>query len=774
MSPSPSHCFSRLSTAILTRRALILAAAAAISLLLTLGIPRLGLDVAFDKAMPSRHPYTDVLRQYATQFGNRDELLIALVAEQGDIFTADQFARLETLTNEVFFLPGIDRTRVSSLFTPNVRFTEVIAGGFAGGPVLPSDFTPTPAMLQQVRSNAAKSEQARHLLSADGRAALVRAELLPSDPATGAAVDYLAVAAELHRIKESYSDGRARVEIVGFAALMGEIAAATQEVLGFLLLTVCAMGVILYLALGSIQVALLPIACSAVALLWLLGVMGWLSLGLNPMGVLVPFLVMAIGVSHGVQVTTAWLHDYRVSGGASAAARSALERVLLPGTLSLLTDCIGFATLFFINIPVIRELALTATLGVAFLLLSNLVLLPCMLAYVHPGHAANAQRTRPFALLRALTAERSPGASRRHAKIITLLALVLALAAAPAALRVDIGDVEKGAAELHANSVYNRALKHVAQLFSAGIDTLVVYAEVGADGCIDFATMQKLDDFVAALRALPEVLSVRSLTEVAKVNNAGWHEGSLKWRALPRESSALSEVTAPVETSSGLLNHDCSVLPVYVDTIDHTSTTLHAVLTRIENFQPTLADSRLKLHLAGGNLGVSAATNEVVAAARLPVLMTLYAALFMMCIVGFRSLSAGICIILPLALVSLLCYAFMDTLNIGLTLYTLPVVAVGAGIGVDYSFYLFSQYRRRINGISESERQTQASAQLQSIVAVLVTALTLSAGVLPWALSGLKYQADMGILLGFLFVVNMAAAILLMPALLTLVSRAKG
>lgn len=771
MSPTLSVTLSsRIAAFIVGRRRSIIVTAVLLTLGLAAGISKLVLEVAFDKTFPAHHPYMDVLRHYGPQFGHRDEVLVALVANEGDIYTPAFLARLEQLTNDLFFLPGVDRARVTSLFTPNVRFTEIVAGGFTGGPVLPDGFTPIPAMAEQLRINVGKSEQARLLVSTDRRAALVRVGLTQANTARGDLLDYRQVAAELDKnIRAKYSDAQTHVHILGFAPFMGEMTGKLQEVAGFFVLTIVAMAVILYATLRSTFVTLIPIACSLIALVWLLGLMGWFGLSITPVGVLVPFLVMAIGVSHGVQIANAFVHTNSGDIGAPAAALAALSRLLLPGALALLADVLGFATILLIDIPLVRELGLTATAGIALLLLCNLALLPCLLA-VSPSPRAMPVSSIGVRAAAWLGAGNAPAASRRRAIGVVGAAALVTLIAAPFAARVDVGDAQRGAPELHADSRYNIALRSVNDLFSASIDTLIVYADIGADGCMNFAAMQTIDDVAAALRELPEVLRVRVLTEVAKVNNAGWHEGSLKWRALPRDSTALGEVVSPVQTSSGLLNHDCSVLPIYLDTIDHRATTIRAVLQGIDAVRSSLPPATVKLRLAGGNLAVLAATNDVVSAAQLPVIATIYAIVFIMCVLGFRSLTAAICIVVPLAMVSVLCYALMYALNIGLTPYTLPVVAVGAGIGVDYGLYLYAQYRPALRGKSMSATALTAAAR-QSMSAIIATCLTLTAGVLPWLLSGLKYQADMGLLLTFMFVVNMLAAILVMPALLAIMTK---
>jgi predicted RND superfamily exporter protein len=159
-----------------------------------------------------------------------------------------------------------------------------------------------------------------------------------------------------------------------------------------------------------------------------------------------------------------------------------------------------------------------------------------------------------------------------------------------------------------------------------------------------------------------------------------------------------------------------------------------------------------------------AATNEVVEAAQFPMVMWLYIAIVVLCLISFRSWRATVCVVLPLVIVSDLAYALMVYLQIGLKTSTLPVVALGVGIGVDYGIYLCSSLMERIR-----EGQSLEDALCLSFgtmgTSVVFTGFALSIGVGTWAFSAIKFQADMGVLLAFMFLFNMLGAMLLMPAL---------
>ena len=344
------------------------------------------------------------------------------------------------------------------------------------------------------------------------------------------------------------------------------------------------------------------------------------------------------------------------------------------------------------------------------------------------------------------------------------MAVVLLAAGARFAPQVRVGDEHRGVPELRADSVYNLDSAVITDRFEIGVDVLTVIAETVTEGCIDYEVMSTLDDFEWHVRNVDGVQSVLGLAGVARKINSNWNEGSLKWRTLPRNHYTLVQAVSPVPTSSGLLNPDCSVMPVSIYTADHKAETIERIVDAVKDFNDANRNERITFRLAAGNVGVMAATNEEVEASQFPILAYVYAAVIALCLLSFRSLAATVCIIVPLAVVSLLAYALMALLEIGLKVSTLPVVALGVGIGVDYGIYIYGRLRTHLE-----EGLDFAAAYEQTLTTtgagVVLTGLTLAAGVATWIVAPLKFQADMGTVLTFMFLVNMVGAVVLLPAL---------
>jgi uncharacterized protein len=748
-------------------RSLIVALFAVVTVSLAYQATHLRIDAGFEKRLPHDHPYMSTFLEYRDAFGGADRLLIAVRARDRDIFTPHFFETLKQVTDAVFFLPGIDRSSVRSLYTPNVRFVEIVEGGFAGGNVLPAEFQPTEADLERVRENIVKAGLVGDLVANDFSAALIRAELIEDDPRATGKLDYLEIAARLERsIRAAFVDEAIDIHILGFAKAMGDIADGAIGVIAFFGATFLITAILAYAFLGSVAHTVLILACPIVAIVWTLGLLPLAGLGLDPMSILLPFLIFAIGVSHGIQMIAAYQAEIAVGADAPAAARLALHRLLLPGGTALLSDMLGFLTIALIQVRILQELAIAAALGVMAVILTNLLLLPMLLSLVRGGRLAAPRVARVHWLYRSL-----PGVARPRGAAITLLGSLLLLAWGIGASRgLQIGDLTPGVAELRPESRYNQDSAYIASHFAIGIDVLQVMVETAPNGCVDHGVMAEIDRFQWHMANVPGVRSTLSLPQLAKTIHAGWNEGSLKWRVLPRNESSLAQAIAPIETGSGLLNADCSVMPVLIFSQDHQADTIDRIVAAAESYAAADRSERLTFRLASGNLAVIAATNDVVEAAQIPILLYVYAAIIGLCLLTFRSIRAVLCIVLPLGLVSVLIYAAMAVLGIGLRLSTLPVAVLAVGIGVDYGIYIYARLERFLDQGLELAQAYRETLRVTG-KAVLLTGLTLSLGVGSWVFSALQFQADMGVLLAFAFLANMLGALLLLPALALLTDR---
>jgi predicted RND superfamily exporter protein len=736
---------------------------------------RTHVDASFNKQLPSDHEYIQNFKKYQEQFGGANRVVIALIAKKGDIFTPEFLDTLKAATNEAYYLPGVDRAQVTSIFTPNVRYIEVVEEGLTGGNVVPADFVPTAAGLERVRQNVIKSGRVGMLVSNDFTGAAIIIQLLEVDPQTGKRLVYAEVADALeHKIRQKFESETVGVHIIGFAKVIGDITDGARGVLVFFGIALVLTAFLLYYFSQSLILTILPLITSFCAVIWQLGILNLLGFGIDPLSILVPFLVFAIALSHATQMLRSFRYEYNVGGSEMHAARASFTNLFIPGTVAILADTVGFLTIWLVKVPIIQELAITASIGVTLIILTDRFMLPVLMSYTKMSPEFRRRvNFRRFALQPIWRKLVNFTCSPKSSLAIVAIGAALWAFGLYQAKHIHIGDIHAGVPELRQSSRYNQDTAAITRKFSIGVDVITIIVETVPNGVIEHDVMSLVDRFAWHMRNVDGVQSTMAITDLARTINAGWNEGSLKWRVIPRNKDALAQAVSPVETSTGLLNNEGSVIPVMIYLKDHKAETIQRVIAAVKDFRDAHQSDRVKFQLATGNVGVMAATNEVVVAAQFPMVMWLYAAIIVLCLISFRSWKATLCVVVPLVIVSDLAYALMVFLEIGLKTSTLPVVALGVGIGVDYGIYLCSAMMERMKEKNDSLEDAICFAYATMGTSVVFTGLALSIGVGTWAISALKFQADMGVLLAFMFLLNMLGAMLLMPALAFWLFRSK-
>ncbi|MBS0391857.1 MAG: MMPL family transporter [Proteobacteria bacterium] len=763
------RAIARIAHLLISWRRVIVVLAVLVTALLGASALRTHLDPGFNKLIPLRHSYMQAFLQHAAQFSGANRVLVSVHWKgRGDIYNAEFLQTLREITDEVFFIPGVNRGQVFSLFTPNVRYVEVTENGFVGEVLIPSRFTADAQGLAQVRSNVARSGQIGRLVSKDQHSAMVRADLLEVNPATGAKLDYAEVAHKLEEIRSKHQNKDIEINIVGFTKVLGDVMDGLFNVILFFVVAFVVTAVLLFMYSRSLSLTVLALLVALLPVVWLLGLLPLIGYGIDPMSILVPFLIFSIGVSHAVQMTNAWKYEMRTGSSAPAAAELAFRRLAIPGTLALLMNALGFMVIMLIDIPIVHELGLTACLGVSLMIFTNKVILPVALSYLRYKAPADERSSDGMdAKSRARWWAVSGLAEPKPALVTFAVSLALLAGGTVMSRHLLTGDIGSGAPELRADSRYNRDNEAIISQYAIGMDVLSVYLETkGLDeACLNWNVMNAVERFDVAMRGVDGVQSVVTVAGLAKLATAGNNEGNPRWATLQRSESALRTGAKSASPDLGLNSEGCKTIHLQLFLKDHEGATLAHVVKAVRDFIAADKTPNVTFRLAGGNAGVAAATNEAVEKAEIEMLGSIFGAITLLCWLTFRSWRAVLCIIVPLTLVSILCNALMAFLGIGLKVATLPVIALGVGVGVDYGIYLFERIQHEIDDRGSSLREAFYEAMHQRGTAAVFTAITMSIGVGTWAFSSLKFQADMGILLAFLFLVNVLGAIFLLPAM---------
>ena len=749
-------------------RLVVVLVCALVTALLGWQATRLQLNASFEKTIPAQHPYVQNFLRYQSELsGLGNAVRIAVVNPKGSLYDAAYLETLRKLSDEVFLVPGVAREQMKSLWTPTTRWVGVTEEGLEGGPVIPDGYDGSPKSLAQLAANIARSGEIGQLVALDGSSSVIYLPLLTKD-AEGRPLEYALLAQRLEALRAKYEAQGVRIHITGFAKIVGDLIEGVRAVLLFFALAVAIATAMVFWYTRCVRSTALVVVASLIAVVWQLGLLPLLGYSLDPYSILVPFLVFAIGMSHGAQKMNGIMQDVGRGTHQLVAARYTFRRLFLAGLTALLADAVGFAVLLVIDIQAIRELAIAASLGVAVLIFTNLILLPILLSYTGVSRAAAARSLRTEAA-DASGARKHPlwalldrFTQRRWAIGAIAVAGVLAVGGYALSTQLKIGDLDPGAPELRAGSRYNRDVAAMSAAYGASSDVLAVMVKSPDGQCAKYETLNRVDALEWQLRQIDGVESTNTLALLNRRVLAGLNEGNPKWYEFLPNQDMLNTVTAGAPR--GLYNDTCSLLTVYAYLRDHKADTLARVVAHVEAFAKDNDTKDVQFLLAAGSAGIESATNIVVKNAWRQMLLLVYGAVVLLCFITFRSWRAVLVAVLPLVLTSLLAEALMVALGIGVKVATLPVIALGVGIGVDYALYILSITLAQLRlGASLSEAYYRALLFTGKVV--MLTGITLAIGVITWVASPIKFQADMGLLLAFMFLWNMLGALVLLPAL---------
>lgn len=721
-------------------------------------------DASFDKMLPTAHPFMQNMSSHMDDLqANGLSISVSVAVKEGDIFNDDYLSTLGQIADEIFYLPGVDKNGLKSLWSPDVRWILVTEEGFEMGSVIPSDYDGSKAALDRLRVNVGRAGIVGRMVANDYKSSIIEVPVYDIDPTTGERLNYLEFSRQLEKlVRQNYENDNISIHITGYPKLIGDLLEGIVSIVLFAVITLGITFLLLFIYTRDLRASIAPLVCSLLAVIWQLGLLHFAGYGLNAYSLLVPFLVLAIGVSHGVQVINAIALQMQRTDDRELACRLAFRSVYMAGMTALISDGIGFITLMVVDIGVIRELGIAASIGVASIIFTNLALLPVIMSYIGISKRGVQHMKLDPSRRHRLWSWVSLCATPKVAAASIAIALLGYGIGVAGGQKIQIGDLDAGAPELRPDSQYNLDVAYITSHYAVSNDILVVMVETPVQACGLYKNLKMIDRFGWYMENVPGVQSVISMADVVKLTSLGVNEGNPRWETLSRNQRALDGGVANVPKA--LMNRDCSLALVVMFLDDHKAETLERVVTAARKFQEQHGSEGIRFALAAGNAGIEAATNEEIAATQGLILMLVYTVVGALVFISFRSPVAVACILIPLGLTSALCQALMAYLGIGIKVATLPVVALGVGVGVDYGIYIYNRlthYLRHGLPMRDAYYQTLSTTGR----AVGFTGVALGCGVITWFFSPIKFQADMGILLTFMFVWNMIGALWLLPAL---------
>lgn len=767
-----SRTGQRIANWILDHRALTFFFILVPTIALALALPTIEVYSRFADLLPAKHDYIKNYNRMKQTFGGANVVTMSLevVGEEDDLFTLETLGKVKMLTEEVDKIGGVNHYQVASIAHPKIRRIRTTAGGLIKSEsVLPQVLPTDAAGLKKLREESFNNDIVYGTyISADGTAALILAGFDEER------LDYNDIFTRLQTLKgEVEADGKTKLYVAGEPMLKGWIYHHSSELKLIFSVTLGIVGILLFLHFRTLAGVLIPMIGTGTAAVWGLGLVGWLGYNLDPLILVVPILISARTASHCVQMMERYHDEIRKGETRDSAVRTSMGELLVPASIAIFTDAAGLLVLAVSSIPIIAKLGIFCS----FWSLSNLVtvtiLVPLILSItpvpnINKG-AGSAEHKSMYARLMSTWATFlvSPKASLPvfgFAGIIIVVALTYAKDAV-------VGENKPGSPILFQESEYNIAASRIAGKF-AGANQLSIYFEAEeAHKMKDPVVVDVMQRFGRHMADVINYGGTRDIPQLVRSINRLYHYDDPRWSLVPNTQRDVGNTLFMYEAGAAIpgviteyMDLEGRVANFVVFFKDATGVTVHAAIAAAEEFLEANPLEGVTPQYAGGIIGTTAAGNQEVERSELIQTILIMIVVMTSVALTYRSITAALLVFVVLSMAVLINRAYMAFRDIGLNINTLPVTAVGIGIGVDYAIYMLDRIREEVRHRSINEAVHEALSTTGA--AVLFTAVTVVAGIIYWIPgSSLRFNSEMAMLLSLLMISNMIGAVTLLPLL---------
>lgn len=741
------------------------AALAAITVILGWFAWQVEIRTVFADLLPQKHPYVTVHERFKETFGGSNVVSIMVEVADGDIFSLPVLGKVQAITNALSYVDGVNTTQIVSLATRKLREIRATTAGIDSRPLMHPDLPAGEQALRDLRAAVVKNPLVYgSYVSLDLKAALITVDFYDQK------LDYPAVFRQIRAIADEHSGGGTTVRVVGDPVLYGWVAHYVPETLHILLATVGALVSLLFVVARTLRGTVLPLLAGATSAVWALGAARLLGYHMDPLVIVVAFLITARSISHAVQVVTCF--DNEVGDGRATmleAAKDSMRTLLKPGLLGVFADAGAMLVVILTPIPLMQKISLIGTIWVLTIGVTASITTPLLLTWVRkPNATAHSFDLSPYLdrLLR-LCVRVAVGPARFWVLGLTAAAFV---GSGLYAFNLKVGDANPGSPILWPDSRYNTDAAAINGRFPGADRMFVVLAGRQADAVKDPEVLASMERFQRFMEAQPEVGATLSLADILPPVRAILHEGNPRYLELGRTAEENGESLFMLKAGADAGDLDRFVDPTFTDGAvtlffrDHRGDTIQTAVARVKEFIAANPLPGADYLLAGGLAGVLAAVNEVILAGQIESIALALLVLVVCCGIAYRSMSAGLFFMVPVVLSNTLTFSYMAWKGIGMNVNTLPVAALGIGLGVDYAIYVVDGIREELEGTDDLAEAIRRSLLLGPGRGVLVTALTLITSVGLWWLSSLRFQAEMGVLMAIWLFISAFSALFIMPA----------
>jgi uncharacterized protein len=730
------------------------------------------LVTSFGDLLPQNHPFIKIAHKYDKFFGSVNNVTIMIEARNGTIYTPEILNKIVKMTGDMDLVYGIQHGSVRSMATASY-FRPLAGGVILNVPVLPEGKVPTTQEgIDEVRSNVHKNPGVvfGRFVSLDDKAAIIEGSFLESR------LDYQRIFNEVYKIVVDPERGPdVNIYVGGQPILYGWVYHYTPQIMHIFLITVLALWILLYLYFRDWRGALRPTISGVVCAIWGLGFIRLIGFALDPLVLVIPFLITARAVSHSVQMHDRYYEEYYRLRDKDRAILFAFSELFVPSLSGILTDAFGVLVILLVPVLFLQKLAITASFWIAAIIVSELLLNPIVYYYLEPPRIAVIERRETGWFKRMLQAIARP-MLERTGRMVTVGATVAAILLCAFFWQgLKVGDPSSQSPVLWPTSAYNRAMSKIQSEFGA-IEQFVVVVHLDKRGVLNQPRLYHvMDEYQRYMEGDPAVGRTFSVADLLANGGAALREFQPKWNVLPTTQRGTGQLlggllagASPLSTAYILTpRRDATQITVYCK--NREGDNVQRIVERTQRFfaQPDHQVPGAKFQLAAGIIGELAAANQEILDNDLLLNVLAFTTIYIIVLVTYRSFMAGFYLLFPLALANAAINAYMGAHNIGININTLPVVTVGVGFGIDYAIYIVSRIIEEL-ALGRELKEATYQSLVTSGKAVAFTALTLVASVMFWYWSSIRFDAEMGLLLAVWMFVAMVGSMTILPVLIVI------
>jgi predicted RND superfamily exporter protein len=578
---------------------------------------QLNLVTSFQDLLPQGHPYIEIHNRFSGTFGGANNVVVMLEVKEGTIFNVKTLQKIWNATDGLDKVYGVNHNQIDSIAHRTVRYLKVASGGTMNArPVMlqPTQTEQEAAAIRRIVHNA--ENMYGILVSLDDKAAIIRANFIEGR------LDYRRIFNEVNqKVIEPNEDENTIIHVAGEPRLYGWVYSYANDVFWILVVTYCIEWILRWMYFHDWRGALRPTLTGLIAAAWGMGFIHLIGLALDPLMLVMPFLITARAVSHAIQMHDRYYEEFEKCGWHKRRAIVAsFAELFVPTFSGVATDAFGVLPILLVPVVMLQKLAITASWWILAITVSEMLLNPIVYYYLKaPEPELVVLRERGG--FRRLTERFVDALLSPRGKLITIVGWTIAIVIAIYGVRgLTFGDSTSASPLLRLDSPYNVSHKRTQDKFG-GVEPLIVVAEgYDRDAMKEPDMLRKMETFQRHLERDESIGYSFSLADIIRAVNSVFHELEPKWGVIPSSWVDVGGLffiyfsgSPPTETAK-FVTADYRTAHVTFFCKDHKGENIRRIIQRCKDyiFGEQMKDLGLHVEAKDGRLTITSVAAEPV------------------------------------------------------------------------------------------------------------------------------------------------------------------